>query len=219
MTWRKVSNTSLGILSLLLLVATHAVAQTPAKALLVLEKDKTQLDIIDPTTLKIVGSVPVGEDPHEVIASADGKTAYVSNYMGRGGPQHKLSVIDLASQKALPAIELGPLQGPHGLDFAGGELYFTAETSKVIGRYDPATQKIDWVMGTGQGRTHLVWVAPCLDGIVTSKMSVPPRSASSNSFRNRTVVRRQEDRVDEVPGPAVRRLAAAAQVETKNRGR
>ncbi len=157
--------------SLLLLVATHAVAQTPAKALLVLEKDKTQLDIIDPTTLKIVGSVPVGQDPHEVIASADGKIAYVSNYMGQGGPQHKLSVIDLASQKALPAIELGPLQGAHGLDFAGGELYFTAETSKVIGRYDPATQKIDWVMGTGQDRTHMVCVAPSLDRIVTSNVS------------------------------------------------
>jgi YVTN family beta-propeller protein len=168
---QNVSKTFLASSFLLLLAATHATAQAPAKSLLVLEKDKTQLDIIDPSTLKILGSVPVGEDPHEVIASADGKTAYVSNYMGRQGPQHKLSVIDLVEQKALPAIELGALQGPHGLDFAGGELYFTAETSKVIGRYDPATQKIDWVMGTGQDRTHMVWVAPSLDKIVTSNVS------------------------------------------------
>jgi YVTN family beta-propeller protein len=171
MNLHKLLKTFLGSISLILLAAAHAAAQTPAKALLALEKDTLNLDIIDPTSLKIVGRVPVGQDPHEVIASADGKTAYVSNYMGQQGPQHKLSVVDLVAQKALPAIELGALQGPHGLDFAGGELYFTAETSKVIGRYDPATQKIDWVMGTGQDRTHMVWVAPSLDKIVTSNVS------------------------------------------------
>jgi YVTN family beta-propeller protein len=144
---------------------------TPAKALLVLEKDSTQLDIIDPTSLKVIAHVPVGEDPHEVIASSDGKTAYVSNYMGRGGPQHHLTVIDLVAQKALAPIELGALEGPHGLDFAGGKLYFTAETSKAIGRYDPSTNKIDWIMGTGEDRTHMVWVSKTLDKIVTSNVS------------------------------------------------
>jgi YVTN family beta-propeller protein len=152
-------------------IGQSAAAQTPAKALLVLEKDTTQLDIIDPTSLKIVAKVPVGEDPHEVIASADGKTAYVSNYMGRGGPQHMLSVIDLVAEKALPSIDLGALAGPHGLDFVGGKLYFTAETSKVIGRYDPVTKMIDWVMGTGQDRTHMVWVNKTADTIVTSNVS------------------------------------------------
>jgi YVTN family beta-propeller protein len=75
------------------------------------------------------------------------------------------------SQKALPTIDLGALHGAHGLDFAGGELYFTAETNKVIGRYDPAIRKIDWVLGTGQDRTHMVWVAPSLEKIVTSNVS------------------------------------------------
>jgi YVTN family beta-propeller protein len=160
-------------LTLLFLAATRVPAQTstPANSLLVLEKGTNQLDIIDPVTLKIIAKAPVGEDPHEVIASADGKTAYVSNYMGQHGPQHKLSVIDLIGQKALPAIDLGALAGPHGLDFAGGKLYFTAETSKAIGSYDPATQKIDWIMGTGQDRTHMVLVAPTLDKIVTSNVS------------------------------------------------
>lgn len=146
-------------------------APTPAKALLVLEKNSTRLDIIDPASLTIVASVPVGEDPHEVIASTDGKTAYVSNYMGRGGPQHRLTVIDLVAQKAMDPIELGALEGPHGLDFAADKLYFTAETSKAIGRYDPATKRIDWIMGTGQDRTHMVWVSNSADKIVTSNVS------------------------------------------------
>jgi hypothetical protein len=82
-----------------------------------------------------------------------------------------ISVIDLVAQRPLPAIELGALKGPHGLDFAGGKLYFTAETNKVIGRYDPDTKKIDWVMGTEQDRSHMVWVNKTSDKIVTSNVS------------------------------------------------
>ncbi|HKQ86852.1 MAG TPA: YncE family protein [Candidatus Acidoferrales bacterium] len=152
----------------------HVAAQstpTPARALLVLEKDTTQLDIVDPNSLKIIAKVPVGPDPHEVIASADGKAAYVSDYMGRGGMHHILTVIDLVAQKPLAPIDLGALEAPHGLDFIGGELYFTAEGAKAIGRYNPATSKIDWIMGTGEDRTHMVWVSNDLAKIVTSNVA------------------------------------------------
>ena len=100
----------------------------------------------------------VGSDPHEVIASSDGKTAYVSIY--GGGRYHALSVIDLVGQKAMPDIDTGPLNGPHGLAFVGGRLWFTAEGAKDIARYDPATAKIDWIMGTGQNRTHMIYITP-----------------------------------------------------------
>lgn len=138
--------------------------------LLVVEKRANALDLIDPTALRIVAKVPVGEDPHEVIAAADGKLAYVSNYGGERSTLHTIAVVDLASRAALPAIDLGALRGTHGLDFAGGELYFTAETNKAIGRYDPATHRVDWVLGTGQDRTHMIWVAPTLRRIVTSNV-------------------------------------------------
>ena len=36
--------------------------------------------------------------------------------------------------------------------------WFTAEGSKSIGRYDPASGKLDWSMGTGQDRTHMIYV-------------------------------------------------------------
>jgi DNA-binding beta-propeller fold protein YncE len=57
------------------------------------------------------------------------------------------------------------------LAFAGGKLYFTAETNKIAGRYDPATQTIDWLVGTGQDRTHMVAVSSNLDHIFTSNVS------------------------------------------------
>lgn len=142
---------------------------TPKEALLILAKKDQTLAIVDPATLKVLNRVPVGHDPHEVIASTDGKTAYVSNY--GFGTWNTLAVIDLVAQKALPSIDLGPLRGPHGLDFVGGKTWFTAEAAKVIGRYDPATNKVDWVLGTGQNRTHMIWVAPDQERIITTNVS------------------------------------------------
>src|SRR5579863_10451929 len=133
---------------------------TPRRSLLALSKRNHALAIVDPDTLKVVASAPVGPDPHEVIASSDGKTAYVSIY--GGGRYHALSVIDLVAQKALPDIDTGALNGPHGLAFVNGKVWFTAEGAKAIATYDPATAKIDWIMGTGQNRTHMIYITPDL---------------------------------------------------------
>jgi YVTN family beta-propeller protein len=150
--------------------AGSALAQsTPSNSLLALAKRDSTLAIVDPATLKVVAKVPCGPDPHEVIASPDGRLAYVSNY--GGGAYNTISVIDLVAQKALPPIDLGVLHGPHGLTFAGGKLYFTAEANKVFGTYDPASGKVDWVLGTGQNRTHMVEVSKDLTRIFTSNVS------------------------------------------------
>jgi len=142
---------------------------TPQQYLLALSKRDHTLAIVDPVTLEVNARLPVGPDPHEVIASSDGKTAYVSIYgLGR---YHALSVIDLVSQKALPDIDTGALSGPHGLAFVGGKVWFTAEGSKAAARYDPASGKIDWIMGTGQNRTHMIYVTPDEEQIYTTNVS------------------------------------------------
>jgi YVTN family beta-propeller protein len=151
--------------------AVFVAAQTRPPSLLILEKRDRALAIVDPTSLQILARVPTGEDPHEVVASPDGKFAYASDY---GGPQsllNMISVIDLVARKPAPPIDLGALHGAHGLAFAGGKLYFTAETNKVIARYDPASQRIDWILGTGQDRTHMIVVAPDLEHIFTSNVN------------------------------------------------
>jgi YVTN family beta-propeller protein len=159
------------VLTVCLLAANFTAAQTPSPALLVLEKSDNSLAIVDPARLQIVARVPAGPDPHEIVASPDGKLAYISNYGGLDSALNTISVIDLNARKALPPINLGALRSAHGLAFAGGKLYFTAETNKVVGRYDPATQSVDWVLGTGQDRTHMVAVSDNLDRIVTSNVS------------------------------------------------
>lgn len=151
--------------------ASLTAAQIPSPALLVLEKNDRSLAIVDPATLKVTGRIPAGEDPHEIVASEDGKYAYISNYGVFQNPQHTLSVADLAQQKALPAVDLGSLRAPHGLDIVNGKVYFTAEGSKVIGRYDPSTHQIDWVLGIGQNRTHMLLVAKDESRIFTSNVN------------------------------------------------
>jgi YVTN family beta-propeller protein len=155
---------------LALLIANWAHAQpTPKAALLALSKQDHTLSIIDPTSLRTVARIPVGDDPHEVTASTDGKTAYVSNY--GFGAFHTLAVIDLIAQKPLASIDLGALRGPHGLAFVQGKVWFTAEAAKAIGSYDPATGKIDWIMGTGQNRTHMLYVFPDGKRILTTNVN------------------------------------------------
>lgn len=158
------------VILVFLMAAGVACAQTPSPALLVLEKADNSLAIVDPS-LKIVARVPAGPDPHEIEASPDGKLAYISNYGGSDSSLNTISVIDLTAAKPLTAINLGALHSPHGLAFAGGKLYFTVETNKAIGRYDPAAQSIDWVLGTGQDRTHMIWVDKSLERVVTSNVS------------------------------------------------
>ncbi len=142
---------------------------TPSRSLLALSKRDHTLAVVDAKSLRVIAHAPVGPDPHEVIASSDGRTAYVSIY--GGGRYHALSVIDLVGQKALPDIDTGALNGPHGLAFVGGKVWFTAEGAKAVASYDPASNKIDWIMGTGQNRTHMIYVTRDEKQIYTTNVS------------------------------------------------
>jgi len=130
-------------------------AQTPSPALLVLDKEDNMLSIIDPATSKTVARIPTGEGPHEIAASDDGKMAFVANYGGRT-PGNSISVMDLVAQKELRRVDLGALRRPHGIIFADGKVWFTAEQNRLIARYDPAANQIDWLLGIGQNGTHML---------------------------------------------------------------
>ncbi|MEO6187826.1 MAG: YncE family protein, partial [Ginsengibacter sp.] len=142
---------------------------TPKRSLIALSKGEHVLVIVDPSTLKTIARISVGEDPHEVIASSDGKTAFISIY--GGGAFHELNVIDLINHKPLTNVDTRPLFGPHGITFVDGKVWFSAEGSKAVGRYDPATAKLDWSMGTGQDRTHMIYVSEDGQKVYTTNIS------------------------------------------------
>src|SRR5437868_896125 len=139
-----------------LLLSASLCAQSSPK-LVVVNKGENTLAIVDVETGKVLGRATTGEGPHEVVTSADGKSAYVSNY-GSREPGHTLSVVDLATYQA-SQVELGPLRRPHGLAEHDGQIYITAEMNKLIASYDPASDRVDWLMGTGQNATHMVIVS------------------------------------------------------------
>ncbi len=142
------------LLPLAALSLTLAAADLPHPALLALNKEGT-LAIVNPATKQVVAKIKVGDTPHETAATPDGKYAFVSNY-GGSTPGNTISVIDLSAQKEIHRVDLGPLRRPHGLAVHDGKLYFTCEVNKIIGRYDPATNQIDWLLGTGQDQTHMI---------------------------------------------------------------
>jgi YVTN family beta-propeller protein len=165
------------------LVATGVAQEkkTPKPALVVLSKGASELEIVDPGTLKIVGKAGVGTMPHEVAVSDDGKFALVTNY----GPHMDgttLSVVDLNTMKEVHRVNLtnlkgpagedfGSLTGPHGVEFFAGEFYFTAEGAKKIARYDVAKNRVDWEHEIGQNRTHMLLIAPDGKTIYTANVN------------------------------------------------
>ncbi len=159
-------------IAVLLLGGLACAQETPSPALLVLHKGENAMAIVDPSSGQVVGRVSTGQDPHELVVSDDGKLAIASNYAApgpRGG--NTLSVIDIAARKEIRRVDLAPLSRPHGLWFADGKAYFTAEGSMAIARYDPKADKVDWLLGLGQDRTHMIVVSKDRKKLFTSNVS------------------------------------------------
>ena len=160
-------------LTLFVLVASPIIAcaqQSAKRELLILNKAEAKMVIVDAVTLEVVGTVPTGDYPHEVAVSADGRTAYVANY-GAQVPNNSISIIDVPSRREVKRIDLGGFFRPHGILFVDGKVYFTSELSRSVARFDPKTEKIDWVMGTGQTATHMLVITPGREKLFTANIA------------------------------------------------
>ena len=156
----------LAVLGALALAACHAAAQDSRSSpqpssrslLLVVNKGENTLAIVDPETRQVLGRAPTGVRPHSAAASDDGRLAFVANYGSDSGfgAVGSLSVIDLQTHREIRRIDIGPDSRPHGVLFAGGKVYFTADGYKLIGCYDPAGNRIEWLLGIGQSRAETI---------------------------------------------------------------
>lgn len=144
------------MLVVLSMMAGFPAAQSAGPQLLVLNKADATLAFVDPAARRVTATVPTGVGPHEVVVSADGRTAFASNYEAT---PPTISVIDIATKKELRRVDVSPLRRPHGLALFDGKLYFTSETNRVVARYDPATNQVDQQIETGQATTHMVTIA------------------------------------------------------------
>jgi YVTN family beta-propeller protein len=137
-----------------------------AQNLLVANQGDHTLLIIDPATRKTIAKVGVDINGHEVIASPDGKYAYVPIYgnAGVGSPGtdgSTVQVIDIAAGRAVRIINLDKPARPHCAKFGpDGLLYVSAELTKSVDVIDPRTEKIVAQVPTGQLDSHMFVITP-----------------------------------------------------------
>jgi DNA-binding beta-propeller fold protein YncE len=120
------------------------------------ELDKT-VSIIDPKTLKIVGSIPTGQEQSHMLAlSRDGSRGYTAN-VGPG----TVSVLDMKARKTLTIIPISTSTQRIAIS-PDDRMVFTADQAKPqLAVIDTATNKVKtWVPlpAVGYG------TAPTLDG-------------------------------------------------------
>lgn len=150
----------------LLMALTPDSAKMPG-LLLVANKGEHTLGVVDPDAERQIAVIPEGGvTGHEVVASPDGKRAFVPIYgdSGVGMPGsdgHTLDVIDLASRKVVHTIEFAHGVRPHCAVFGpkDGLLYVTTELDNSVSIIDPKTLKIVGSIPTGQPESHMLAIS------------------------------------------------------------
>jgi len=142
-------------------------SRPPNATLIVANKGDNSMGIIDPELGRQVAAVPEGGvTGHELIASADGRTAYVPIYgnsgVGKPGTDgSNMVVIDLASRKVTGNVDFGKGVRPHCAMFGprNGLLYVTTELNNTVSIIDPKSLKIVGAVPTGQAESHMLAIS------------------------------------------------------------
>ena len=111
------------------------------------ELDKA-ISIIDPKSLKIIGTIPTGQpESHMLAISPDGTRGYTAN-VGPG----TVSVLDMKARKLLTVIPVSG-QVQRISESRDGRLVFTSDQTKPqLAAIDTATNKIDtWIPLSAEG--------------------------------------------------------------------
>jgi YVTN family beta-propeller protein len=174
-----------------LLLAPHLNA---AGFLLVCNKGEQTLSIVDTVAGRQLAVVPEdGVTGHEVVASPDGKRAFVPIYgnsgVGKPGTDGRLvRVIDLATRQITGTIDLGKGLRPHCAVIGpkDGLLYVTTELDRTITVIDPETLKVVGAIPTGQPESHMLAITS--DGRRGYTANVAPGTVSVLDMQARKVI-------------------------------
>lgn len=128
-----------------------------ADILLIADKSGHKLLYLDTATGRIVRSVVVGENPHEVAVTKDGRLAFVAN-----PGSNSVSIVDIATGREQKRLT-SPLFGfPHGLAVHpdGRTVYLTSEQKRLLIALDVETLEISKQLSTGMDGSHMVVLSP-----------------------------------------------------------
>lgn len=175
---------ALSLIFVELLIPVSATSPSSTGMLLVANKGDQTLGLIDPDAARQIAAIPEGGvTGHEVVASPDGKRAFVPIYgnSGVGAPGtdgSKMAVIDLNDRKLAQTVDFGRGVRPHCAVFGpkDGLLYVTTELDQTVSVIDPATLKIVATVPTGQAESHMLAISP--DGRKGYTANVGPGTVS-----------------------------------------
>ncbi|HEY6289944.1 MAG TPA: hypothetical protein VI455_00055 [Terriglobia bacterium] len=172
--------------ALALVLPAHHPAPSSAAAglLLVANKGEHTLGLIDAEGGRQALTIPEsGVTGHEVIASPDGRLAFVPIYgnSGVGMPGtdgSTLDVFSLSEQRLVHTIDFGHGVRPHCPLFGpkDGLLYVTTELDQAVTVIDPHTFKIVAKVPTGAPESHMLAISS--DGMRGYTANVGPGSVS-----------------------------------------
>ena len=153
-----------------ILLVLSLAAAAPAQTLLVLEKGANALGYYTMEGQRIAG-VPVGQHPHEMVLSPDGRLAYITDngtmrieHAGKGG--NTVSVVDIAARKRVDTIKLGKYHRPHGIDYdrVADRIVVTTENPDRLILIDAADRRVLRSFETKGQTPHMVSFGPGKSG-------------------------------------------------------
>jgi DNA-binding beta-propeller fold protein YncE len=159
--------------------------------LLVANKAANTLGLIDPDSAKQIATVSEsGITAHEVVASPDGKLAFVPIYGNSGVGQpgtdgSAIDVVDLENRHTIQTIKFDRGVRPHCAVIGpkDGMLYVTTELRQSITVIDPRSLRITGEIPTGQPESHMLAISP--DGARGYTANVGPGTVSVLDIANR----------------------------------
>lgn len=187
--------------ALALTVAGTAAAQVPGLSgtLIVTNKTPSTATIIDVATGQALATLPTGTNPHEVVLSANGRTAVITDYGTGASPT--LTVIDVPAKRVVRTISLGQYTAPHGIVYLPGDslVAVTSERTNHVVIVAVGSSEIRKAIPTNKRGSHMVGVTG--DG----------RRAWTGDMGDHTV-----SELDVVAGTYVRSIAVPDQPEAIN---
>jgi YVTN family beta-propeller protein len=162
--------------------------------LLAANKGDHTLSLIDPSAGRQIATIDVGGvTGHEVIASPDGRFAYVPVYgnSGVGLPGtdgSTLAVIDVAAHKLVGSVDFGHGVRPHCpiINPKDSLLYVTTELDQAVTIIDPATLKVVGKVPTGAPESHMLAISR--DGRRGYTANVGPGTVSVLDLEHRKTI-------------------------------
>jgi YVTN family beta-propeller protein len=128
-----------------------------ADTLLIADKTDHTLIYFDTRTGRVTRSVRVGENPHEVAVTRDGRLALVAN-----PGSNSVSIVDIATGVERKRLHSDLFGFPHGMAVHpdGRTIYLTSEQKRLLIALDVRTLEIAKSLSTEMDGSHMVVLSP-----------------------------------------------------------